>query len=309
MSFPLRMLVVALAVIAGANACRTPEHRADATTRAFVDDFGDTLRLSAPPQRIVSLNPASTELLFVIGAGHRVVGRTTWDSWPAAALAVPDLGAGLRPNVEAVLGARPDLVLLYAAEDNRAAARQLRAAGVPTLTLRIDRMAEFARAATWLGQVLGDTLAANATRDSVLATVSRIAADARTRRGDRPPPSVAWPIGDQPLYVIGGPSFLGELIDSAGGRNAFGDLAQPSPQIAFEELLRRDPDVIVAGAASAARMAKTPRWQALRAVREGRVIIADSVRTGRPGPRLGEAAAWLAAALRDVAAASAPVPR
>lgn len=309
MSFPLRLVVVSLALASalagGASACTAPPTRDGAGADAVIDDFGDTLRLATPPQRIVSLNPASTELLFVIGAGAKVVGRTTWDSWPEAARAVPDLGAGLRPNVEAVLGARPDLVLLYATQDNRAAARQLRAAGVATLALRIDRIAEFARAATLLGRVLGDTAAAFATRDSVLATVGRVAAAARRARGDRAAPRVAWAIGDQPLYVIGGPSFLGELIDSAGGRNAFGDMTQPSPQVGFEELLRRDPDIIVAGVTSASRMTPTSRWHGLRAVREGRLIIADSVRTGRPGPRLGEAAAWLAAAIEE--AMRAPV--
>ena len=303
---------LACAVTLALAACASPDARpargevgavssAATETTHVVDDFGDTVALGRHPQRIVSLNPASTEILFTIGAGARVVGRTAWDSWPDDALAVPDLGPGLRPNVEAVLGTRPDLVLLYAAEDNRAAARALRAAGVQTLTLRVDRLADFARATTLLGRVIGDTAAAAVLRDSVLGTVTRVATAARRARGTAPAPTVAWPIGDQPLYVIGGPSFLGELIDSAGGRNVFGDLAQPSPQISFEELLRRDPQVIVAGVASAARMSRDAKWQGLRAVREGRVIIADSVRTGRPGPRLGEAAVWLAAAIADAA--------
>ncbi|MCE2941890.1 MAG: ABC transporter substrate-binding protein [Gemmatimonadota bacterium] len=303
----LRASALASALAAALAACAGPAARPVAGER-IIDDFGDTLVIARPPARIVSLNPASTEILFTIGAGQRVVGRTSWDAWPDAARAVPDLGPGLRPNVEAVLAAKPDLVLLYAAQDNRAAARALRAAGVATLTLRVDRIADFARATTLLGRVLGDTAAAATLRDSVLATVSRVAGEARAARAAArtSAPSVAWPLGERPLYVIGGSSFLGELIDSAGGRNAFGDLAQPSPTVAFEELVRRDPDVLVVGAAAAARIATDARWRQLRAVRSGRLVIADSVRTGRPGPRLGEAVSWLRDALAAAMATAEP---
>ena len=87
-----------------------------------VDDFGDTVRLAHPATRVVSLNPVTTELIFALGAGDRLVGRTHWDLYPPAAAKVPDVGDGMQPNVEAVLGQRPDLVLLYASPSNRAAA-------------------------------------------------------------------------------------------------------------------------------------------------------------------------------------------
>ena len=85
---------------------------------AIRDDFGDTLTLRAPPRRIVSLNPATTELFFALGAGDRLVGRTHFDLYPTAAQAVQDLGSAIPPNVESVLGVRPDLVLLYASESS-----------------------------------------------------------------------------------------------------------------------------------------------------------------------------------------------
>ena len=103
----VRALLVALALPLAACA-REPRHAPARTA----DDFGDTVGVAAPPRRIVSLNPSTTELLFAIGAGGRLVGRTTYDVWPVAARAIPDLGPGLRPNVEAVLATRPDLVVL-----------------------------------------------------------------------------------------------------------------------------------------------------------------------------------------------------
>src|SRR5262249_1742985 len=97
----------------------------------LVDDSGARTTLAAPPARVVSLIPATTELLFALGAGPRVVGRTTWCDYPAAAASVPDLGNGIEPNVEAVVAARPDLVLLYKSGANRGAAGRLRSLGVP----------------------------------------------------------------------------------------------------------------------------------------------------------------------------------
>ena len=254
------------------------------------DDFGDTLGLVSPPRRIISLNPATTELFFALGAGDRLVGRTHFDLYPDAAKAVPDLGNGMQPNVEAVLGARPDLVVLYASTDNRDAARRLRGAGVQTLTLRVDRIADFRRTVMTLGAVLGDTVAARAVVDSVSATLERVRAATQGARR----PTAFWKAWDSPVIAIGGGSFLTELVDIAGGTNIYGDDARPSLDVTIEDVVRRDPDVVLAGPESAARMRTAPAWRALRAVREGRVLIVDTMLVGRPGVRLGEAAVSLA---------------
>jgi len=281
---PLRRLVQL--VIAFALPLAACARDAPPVVRRASDDFGDTLVLRAAPRRIVSLNPSTTELLFAIGAGARLVGRTTWDRWPEAALAVPDLGPGLRPNVEAVLGARPDLVLLYASDDNRDAARRLRAAGVATAAYRVDRIAEFRRVTLALGALTGDSVAARVTVDSVAATIARV----RAATASLPRPSVFWPLYDQPLLATGGGSFLNELIDVAGGSNVYGFLPEPSPRITVEDLLKRDPEVILLSPDSRARYLADPRWRALRAVRENRLLAVDTTLVFRPGPRLGEAA-------------------
>jgi ABC-type Fe3+-hydroxamate transport system substrate-binding protein len=286
------VLRVAGALALALGACVRDAPSASAA-RATTDDFGDTLRPRAAPRRIVSLNPSTTELLFAIGAGARVVGRTTDDQWPVAARAVPDLGPGLRPNVEAVLAARPDLVLLYASDDNRDAARRLRVAGVATAAYRVDRIADFRRATIALGALTGDSLAARATVDSVDATIARV----RTATAALSRPTVFWPLYDQPLLATGGGSFLNELIDIAGGRNIYGFLPEPSPRITVEDLLTRDPDVILLSPESRARYVADPRWRALRAVRTDRLLAVDTTVVYRPGPRLGEAARSIAVLL------------
>ena len=256
----------------------------------FRDDFGDTLFLRALPKRIVSLNPATTELFFALGAGHRLVGRTHFDLYPPAAQAVQDLGSAIPPNVESVLGVRPDLVMLYASNSNRDAATRLHAAGVPTLTLRIDHIADFQRAVVILGRVVGDTARANVVVDSVSRTLERV----RAAMQAKPRLTAFWKAWDSPVIAIGGGSFLSELVDIAGGRNIYGDDPRPAFDVTIEDVVRRDPDVVFAGPESGERMRAAPAWRALRAVREGRILIVDTMLVGRPGVRLGEAAVSLA---------------
>ncbi len=253
---------------------------------AITDDFGDSISVGAVPARIVSLNTTTTEIIYAVGAGAKVVGRTAYDIFPAEVKNVPDLGPGLHPNVEAVLAMHPDLVLLYASETNREAARQLRAAGVRTASFRIDRISDFARVTRLLGQLTGDTLAASVTVDSVNATLQRV----RSATATLPHPKVFWPFWESPIMSVGGGSFVNEIIETAGGKNIFAELPAPSPTVSFEELLRRDPDVIVTGARTQAKLAGDTRWRTLRAVREGHFLIVDSTIATGPGPRVGAGA-------------------
>ena len=274
-------------IIVALLACGADE-RASASLR--VDDFGHAITAGPPPERIVSLNPATTELLFALGAGPRLVGRTHWDEWPAEALAVPDLGPGVRPNVEAVLAARPDLVVLYASEDNRPAAQRFRAAGVRTLSLKVDRIEHFERSVAILGGMLGDSARARLVIDTVRATLDAVAA--RTAPLQRP--RVLWPVDVAPVIAIGAGSFLNQLIEIAGGTNVYRDMDAVSPQLSLEDVHARDPDIILANERLAARIRTEPAWAGLRAVRTGRVVVADEVLMGRASVRMGEAAVALA---------------
>ncbi len=258
-----------------------------------LDDFGDTVRTGAAAQRVVSLNPVTTELIFALGEYARLVGRTHWDTFTEAMRAVPDVGDGMMPNVEAVLGQRPDLVILYATGSNRAAAMQLRRAGVATLAYRTDRIADLPRIAPILAAALGRADANTAVSDTVIATLDSLRAIEPVGRRVR----AFWHVWDAPVLTIGRGSYLSELLEVAGGENIFADLEAPSPQVTLEEIARRDPDVILAGPTAAATMRAHQGWQAVRAVREGRILVIDTTIVGRPGVRMGEAAAHLRALL------------
>jgi ABC-type Fe3+-hydroxamate transport system substrate-binding protein len=255
------------------------------------DDFGVPMPVFAsPPQRIVSLNPATTDLLFAVHAGPRVVGRSKWDLYPDSARLVASLGDALRPSVEAVLGARPDLVILYASEDNRPAYTRLRDAGVGVVALRIDRIEQFDRAARLLGRLTGNEGAGAQVADSVQKTLSRVRESTR----GLPRPRVFWRIWDAPLITIGRGSFLSQLVDIAGARNVYEDIPAPSQQVTFEDVVRRDPEFVLVGPEGGEVVSRDPAWRAIRAVREGRVRIVDTTLVGRPSVRLGEAAVHLA---------------
>ncbi|MDB4915838.1 MAG: ABC-type transporter, periplasmic subunit [Gemmatimonadetes bacterium] len=276
--------VFALASLCGCTKDAVP------VAQSATDDFGETFAVGAPTPRIVSLNPTTTELLFALGAGDRLVGRTTYDHYPDEARKVADLGPGLRPNVEAILATHPSLVLLYASEDNRDAARRLRAAGIATAAFRVDRISDFERVTLILARLIGDSAKGVATVDSVRKTLEHV----RTASAALKHPKVFWPLWDAPLLTVGHGSYLNELITIAGGENVFDDLLPPSPSVTFEELLHRDPDFVLVGPTSRARILADPRWQTLRAVREGHVLVVDTTIMIGPSVRVGSSAVSLA---------------
>ena len=247
----------------------------------------DRPSLPATAHRIVSLAPSSTELLFAIGAGDQVVGRTTWCRYPAAALRVPAVGDGLSPNVEAIAARHPDLVVLYRSQMNETAAEQLARLGIPTVTLAQDRLEDIADAARELGRLSGHKPAG----DSIGAAIDALL--------QRPPPAplvrVTFVVWDNPPMVIGSGSYLDQLATLAGGSNVFHDLGSASATVSIETIVARNPDVILVLSDSTAPPAYSARreWRAIRAVREGRFIMLPADLFGRPSPTAPAAVAAL----------------
>jgi ABC-type Fe3+-hydroxamate transport system substrate-binding protein len=256
------------------------------------DDFGDGVVVDASrrPTRIVSLNPTTTEILFAIGAGNRLVGRSTYDVFPGEAKSVADVGMPLRPNIEAVLAVHPDLVILYASADNRPATQRFQQAGVRTLALKIDSIAQFERDTRLLGRLTGDSAVAYALVDSVAATLDRVQTATKTL----PRPTVFIPTWDRPLIAIGGGSFLSQLLDIAGARNIYEDIATPSAVVTIEDVAKRNPDYVMTSPAAAPTIGTDPKWRALSAVRQKHVLVYDTLLVGRPSVTLGAAARSIA---------------
>jgi iron complex transport system substrate-binding protein len=277
--------------------CRSAaDHPAARGPLRVVDDAGGTVTLAAPARRVVALLPSFTELLFAMGAGDRLVGRTAWCDYPPAALAVPSVGDGMPPNVEAVAARQPDLVVLYRSGPNVVAATQLTRLGIPSVLLDLNRLEDLGPAARRLGRLTGR----DASADSLAAAMDSFAA--------RPPPpastSVVFVVWDNPPIVIGEGSYLHQLAALAGARNVFDDIAAPSAQVSLETIAARNPAWVAVLSDSGAPPAFAARreWRAVRAVRGGHFLLLPGSLFGRPGPRSPQAVAELRARLRRTAA-------
>jgi ABC-type Fe3+-hydroxamate transport system substrate-binding protein len=230
--------------------------------------------------------------LFAIGAGDRIVGRTQWCDYPPAALEIPSVGDGMPPNVEAVVGRKPDLVVLYNSGPNVIAAKQLERIGIRTVLLDLNRLEDLGPATRILGRLTGLEQRA----ESLAAAL-----DSLPRR---PPPtsrtSIVFIVWDNPPIIIGHGSYLDQLAAQAGARNVFGDITAPSAQVSLETIVARDPQWIAVLSDSGAppAFARRREWRAIPAVREGHFLLLPGSLFGRPGPRSGEAIkqlrAWLA---------------
>ena len=288
--------LLSLAIAVAAVACGRSAS-GDRGMLVVVDDAGDSVAVRAPAARVVSLIPATTELLFAIGAGEAVVGRTQWCDYPPEALRARDLGPGINPNLEAVLAAEPDLVVLYNSAQHAAVASRLRALGIPAIRLNTDALADVGRVGRLLGRLTGHERGADSVRadfDTALAS-----ATAAGRRGRRP--QVLILVWEQPPMTLGRGSFLSELVERAGGDNVFGDIASSSAPVSIEAVSARDPDLILTAAAGPASIVDRPEWQVVRAVREGRFLRVSGTEYDRPGPRSPAAIRALAARLRRAA--------
>jgi iron complex transport system substrate-binding protein len=264
---------------------------------AVRDDRGATLRLAAPPQRIVSLVPSLTEAVCVLGACARLVGTDRFSNWPEAVRSLPKLGGLEDPQIEGVVALRPDLVL--ASRSSRVIDR-LEGLGLKVMVLDSDTHADVRRSLQQLGAVFGDAAAG----DRLWADMQRRVAEAAARV----PPSlrgktVYFEIGSGP-YAAGAGSFIGQTLSRLGLLNIVPVAMGPFPLLNPEFVVRARPDVVMASAQEVAAMPARPGWAGLAAL-QGRSCGFDPERYEllvRPGPRLGEAAGVLADCLAAMVA-------
>jgi iron complex transport system substrate-binding protein len=261
-----------------------------------VDERGVAVSLPQPPQRIVTLLPSLTEGVCALGACSRLVGVDNYSNSPGAVRALPQLGGGLEPNVEAIVALRPDAVLL--AKSSRVTQR-LEALGLKVLVLEPKSHADVRRVLDKLDQVLGTREAPNIWRAidaGVSAAAQSLPAGARGQR-------VYFEVNSAP-YAAGESSFIGETLARLGMKNIVPASLGPFPKLNPEYVVRANPDLIMVSVRSAAGMEQRPGWSGIRAVREGRVCRFDAAQSDvlvRPGPRMDEAARLMARCIAEKA--------
>lgn len=242
-------------------------------------------QVSTAPQRIVSLLPALTESVCALGQCARLVGVDRYSNFPAAVRALPQVGGGLDPNVEAVVALKPDLVLL--ARSSPAAAR-LQELGLRVLALEPHTHADVRRTLTELAQILAVDDAPRVWQGIELSLTQQVRRLPGNLRGLR----VYFEVNSAP-YAASEASFIGETLQRLGLRNIVGAALGPFPLINPEFVVRADPDFILVGDAGFQGWSQRPGWSGLRALREHRLCVFTPEQADvlvRPGPRLGEAA-------------------
>ena len=195
---------------------------------------------SAGTPRIISLSPAVTEVLVALGAAGELVGVDRFSRAVGGVGDVPSLGALFSPDLERAIELAPTLVFGVAGQQQQGFFEQLRARGVRVETLSPYTLREVLDSYARIGALVGRPDDGAALRDSVQRQLAAIRAGVHG-----PPRSVAVVLERQPLYVVGGGSFVSELIEAAGGRNVFADLEAPYPVVSLEVLAERAPAVLV----------------------------------------------------------------
>ena len=257
-----------------------------------------------PPRRIVSLVPATTEMLFAVGAGDRVVGVGTYDRYPPEVDTLPRLGGLLDPNIEQLIAIRPDLVIVY--DTQTELRRQLERAGIPMWGYSTKGLSDVTATMRTLGDRIGMAAQANA----AAAEIDRRLQAVRTRVARFPRPKTLLIFGREPgslrgLNASGGYGFLHDLVELAGGTDVLGDVKQAAVSMSTEMVLSRAPEAIIelhyGEPWLPARIESERRvWSALPsvpAVRNGRVTLLTGDEFVVPGPRVPLAAERLAAVL------------
>lgn len=265
-----------------------------AQATVVVDERGVGVELTRPPQRIVTVLPSLTESVCALGACDRLVGVDRYSNWPASVRALPQVGGGIDPNVEAIVALKPDVVLL--AKSSRVTDR-LEALGLKVVVLEPKNHADVRRVLDALARVLG-TGDATAVWRAIDASVSA-AAQSLPERVKRT--RVYFEVNSAP-YAAGEASFIGETLARLGARNIVPAALGPFPKLNPEFVVRADPDLIMVGERSAQGLEQRPGWGRIKAVREGRICRFTAEQSDvlvRPGPRMGEAARLMAECLQE----------
>jgi iron complex transport system substrate-binding protein len=260
----------------------------------LIDDAGRTVRLAAPPLRIVSLVPSLTEVVCVLDACDRLVATDDFSNWPAAAAAKPKVGGIENSNVEQIVRQRPQLVLLGRFGSLR---DRLDALGIPTFVLDPVTYRDVGRTITVVAAILGEQARGAALCDEVQKAVDSVAAQYRAHTSA--PVTVYFEIDSSP-YAAGPQSFIGELLSRLGARNIVAPELGLFPKLNPEYVVLGNPDVILLAGTPAVPLAGRPGWDRITALRRGQVCdfppaVADTIM--RPGPRVADGMRAIAACL------------
>lgn len=273
----LRSLIL-VTFMAAASSCSS-NRVSPAAERTVTDELGRSVKVPAQPQRIVSLAPSITEILFALGVGDRVAGVTSYCDYPQEARQKPPVGDTLKPSVEKMIALKADLVIISTASQVEASFRRLEELGIPVYVSNPRNIDDVIESIAKIGELIEARERAN----QLTAELRRRVATVQSRIAEAPRPSVLVILGTEPLITAGAASFINDLITRAGGRSISADDNADYPQYSVETVIARRPEIILlqtGGSELSERLRQTP------AARSNRVYHIDDDLLLRPGPRI-----------------------
>jgi len=278
----ITVLVLALFFLS----CQKETSHPGPSARTFTDDVGNNVTLLHAPRRIVSLAPSLTEILFLIGADSSIVGVTDYCDYPDAAKRKAKIGGMLNPNIESILALRPDLVLMSGSGNVRSDFEKLASAGTPVFVSYPRSVDGVFKSIIDIAELTGRRRTADSVVDLLRLRRERLIRQAAATKKE----TVLVILSLNPLIAIGPKTFLNELVNLANGQNIVRDSSMSYPVLSREEILRRQPSVIIATNDIVRSiddiLSPYPEWRSLTAIRNKRVAIVDASIVSRPGPRI-----------------------
>lgn len=253
----------------------------------FRDSLGRKVVVSASPERIVSLAPSITEMIYFLGLGDRLVGVTRFSYFPEEARGKPRVGTYTDVNIEKVVTLDPDLVIATVDGNRREDVEMLEEAGIPVYVVNPRRVTQILEAIERVGDICGIAQRAGVRVSSLRERVERVKEAVRGRSR----PLVLLVINVKPLMSVNHSTTHHDIIELAGGRNLAEDQPVTYPRLSLEEVIRKGPEVIIissmekGGEHERARM-EWFQWHAIPAVRKGHVYLINSDLIDRAAPRI-----------------------
>ncbi|MDH5184701.1 MAG: cobalamin-binding protein [Gammaproteobacteria bacterium] len=249
------------------------------------DSQGRKVVLAQPAQRIVSLAPHVTEMLFSAGAGNQVVGVVKYSDYPEQAKTLPQVGGYTRLDVEAILALKPDLVVAWFSGNKGDAVKQLATFGIPVYYTEPRQLKTIARDIRNLGLLGGSYKIANVEADRLLSEIVQLRKQYQGRRRIK----VFYQIWDRPMMTINGEHLINEVIELCGGINVFAESSMLIPKVGVEAVLKAQPEAIIASGMATERpewLDEWRQWPDLAAVQTGALFSLQPAIIQRQGPRI-----------------------
>lgn len=247
------------------------------------DDDGQMVTLARPAQRVISMAPHVTELLFAAGAGSKIVGAVDYSDYPEAAKAIPRVGSNREVDMERVLALKPDLIVVWRHGSSERQIDMLRKLGIPLYHSEPTKLESIADNVAAMGKLMGT----EAVADAAAGDLRRRLAALRAKYTARPAVRVFYQVWDKPLYTLNGAHIVSDALRLCGGENVFASQKTTAPVVSVESVLQENPEAVFSTAekeqGGAAMWRKYPQ---LKATKQDNLFTIDGHLVNRAGPRM-----------------------